>query len=47
MGVDRYHEPPEELPDETSTFVRLSQSLTEEVEVIGWYEQRVAGEIQN
>ena len=42
MGFDQYHEPPEELPQETRTFARLCASLTEEAEAIGWYEQRIA-----
>ena len=44
MGFDQYHEPPEELDDETRTFARLCASLTEEAEAIGWYEQRLAVE---
>jgi hypothetical protein len=44
MGFDQYHEPPEELPQETRTFARLCASLTEEAEAIGWYEQRIAVE---
>ncbi len=44
MGTDQYHEPPEELPEETRTFARLCTSLTEEAEAIGWYEQRLAVE---
>ena len=44
MGTDQYHEPPDELPAETRTFARLSASLTEEAEAIGWYEQRLAVE---
>src|SRR5262249_49151407 len=44
MGVDQYHEPPEELPAQTRTFARLCASLTEEAEAIGWYEQRIAVE---
>ncbi len=44
MGFDQYHEPPEELPEETRTFARLCASLTEEAEAIGWYEQRIAVE---
>ena len=44
MGFDQYHEPPDELPDETRTFARLCASLTEEAEAIGWYEQRMAVE---
>jgi hypothetical protein len=44
MGFDQYHEPPEELPQETRTFARLCASLTEEAEAIGWYQQRLAVE---
>ena len=44
VGFDQYHEPPDELPDETRTFARLCASLTEEAEAIGWYEQRLAVE---
>jgi len=42
MGFDQYHEPPDELPEETRTFARLCASLTEEAEAIGWYQQRLA-----
>ncbi|MCW3001829.1 MAG: hypothetical protein JWQ20_1127 [Conexibacter sp.] len=42
MGFDQYHEPPDELPEETRTFARLCASLTEEAEAIGWYAQRLA-----
>jgi hypothetical protein len=44
MGFDQYHEPPEELPDETRTYVRVIQSLIEEAEAIDWYVQRLAVE---
>jgi uncharacterized protein len=44
MGFDQYHEPPAELPAEARTFARMSASLTEECEAIGWYEQRLAVE---
>ena len=44
MGFDQYHEPPEELPDETRTYVRIIQSLIEEAEAIDWYVQRLAVE---
>jgi len=40
MGFDQYHEPPEELSDETRTFARMCANLIEEAEAIGWYEQR-------
>ncbi|HEY2570632.1 MAG TPA: hypothetical protein VGI27_04120 [Solirubrobacteraceae bacterium] len=42
MGFDQYHEPPDELPEQTRTFARRCASLTEEAEAIGWYEQRLA-----
>jgi hypothetical protein len=42
MGFEQYHEPPEELSQETRTFARVIQSLIEEAEAIGWYEQRVS-----
>jgi uncharacterized protein len=44
VGFDQYHEPPDELPEQTRTFARLCSSLTEEAEAIGWYEQRLAVE---
>jgi hypothetical protein len=44
MPFEQYHEPPEELPDETRTFARMMASLIEEAEAIGWYEQRLAVE---
>jgi hypothetical protein len=42
MPTDQYHEPPEELGEDTRTFARLIASLQEEAEAIGWYEQRLA-----
>ena len=42
MGFEQYHEPANELPQETRTFARMIASLTEEAEAIGWYEQRLA-----
>lgn len=42
MGFDQYHEPPEELSEETRTFARMIKSLQEEAEAIGWYEQRLS-----
>ena len=44
MPFDQYHEPPEELSEETRTFARICTSLIEEAEAIGWYEQRLAVE---
>ena len=44
MGFDQYHEPPEELSEQTRTFARMCTSLIEEAEAIGWYEQRMAVE---
>jgi hypothetical protein len=44
MGFDQYHEPPEELSQETRTMARMFASLTEEAEAINWYEQRLAVE---
>ena len=44
MGFDQYHEPPEELPEETRTYVRVIQSMIEEAEAIDWYAQRLAVE---
>lgn len=42
MGFDQYHEPANELSEETRTFARMLTSLTEEAEAIGWYEQRIS-----
>ena len=44
MPFDQYHEPPEELSEETRTFARVILSLIEEAEAIDWYEQRVSVE---
>jgi len=44
MGFEQYHEPPEELSQETRTFARMIVSLTEEAEAINWYEQRISVE---
>jgi uncharacterized protein len=44
MGFEQYHEPANELPQETRTFARMIVSLTEEAEAINWYEQRLAVE---
>ena len=44
MPFDQYHEPPEELSDETRTFARIMISLIEEAEAINWYEQRLTVE---
>lgn len=42
MGFEQYHEPADELSQETRTFARMIVSLTEEAEAINWYEQRIA-----
>lgn len=40
MPTEQYHEPPEELSQETRTLARMLTSLIEEAEAINWYEQR-------
>lgn len=42
MSFDQYHEPAQELSEETRTFARMITSMTEEAEAIGWYEQRIS-----
>jgi hypothetical protein len=42
MPENQYHEPPDELSQETRTFARMVTSLIEEAEAIGWYEQRIS-----
>ena len=42
MGTEQYHEPPDELSEETRTFARMITSLQEEAEAIGWYQQRIS-----
>lgn len=42
MGFDQYHEPADELSQETRTFARMIVSLIEEAEAINWYEQRIS-----
>jgi uncharacterized protein len=44
MPFDQYHEPPNELTEETRTFARMILSLIEEAEAIDWYEQRMSVE---
>ena len=44
MATEQYHEPAEELTQETRTFARMVTSLIEEAEAIGWYEQRISVE---
>ncbi|MGD8633580.1 MAG: hypothetical protein PVF85_08440 [Anaerolineales bacterium] len=44
MAFDQYHEPPDELSQETRTFARVIQSMIEEAEAIDWYEQRISVE---
>ncbi len=47
MGFDQYHEPPNELPQETRTFARMISSVVEEAQAIDWYEQRMSVEKDN
>lgn len=42
MGFEQYHEPANELSQETRTFARMIASLTEEADAINWYEQRMS-----
>ena len=44
MGFDQYHEPPNELTEETRTKARMLASIIEEAEAINWYEQRISVE---
>ena len=44
MATEQYHEPASELSSEIRTFARMLQSLVEEAEAIGWYEQRMSVE---
>src|SRR5205807_10397025 len=44
MGFEQYHEPANELSQQTRTFARMITSLTEEAEAISWYEQRISVE---
>ena len=41
MANDGYHEPIEELSDETRDMHRAITSLMEELEAVDWYNQRV------
>ncbi len=43
MGVDQYHEPPDELSAAIRTFARMITGLAEEADAISWYEQRMSG----
>lgn len=42
MGFEQYHEPANELSQETRTFARIIASLKEECEAINWYQQRIS-----
>ena len=44
MGFDQYHEPADELSEETRTFARMIAGMIEEAEAINWYEQRMSVE---
>jgi uncharacterized protein len=45
LGFEQYHEPAQELSQETRTFARMIASMTEEAEAINWYEQRMSLEL--
>ena len=47
MGFEQYHEPTQELSDETRTLARMFAALTEESEAINWYQQRISVEKDN
>lgn len=36
-----FHEPPEELSEQTRNFTRALNSLKEEIEAVNWYRQRM------
>src|SRR5438445_8824298 len=42
MPFEQYHEPANELSENTRTFARMIVSLTEEADAINWYEQRMS-----
>jgi hypothetical protein len=42
MAFEQYHEPANELSEETRTFARMIVSMIEEAEAINWYEQRLS-----
>jgi len=44
MPTEQYHEPANELSEETRTFARMITSVIEEAEAISWYEQRISVE---
>src|SRR3954468_6627002 len=44
MPTEQYHEPADELSQETRTFARMITSLIEEAEAINWYQQRISVE---
>lgn len=44
MATEQYHEPPQELSQETRTLARMLASLIEEAEAINWYQQRLSVE---
>lgn len=44
MATEQYHEPANELSQQTRTFARMVTSLIEEAEAINWYEQRISVE---
>jgi hypothetical protein len=41
-GFEQYHEPADELSQETRTFARMIASMIEEADAIDWYQQRIS-----
>jgi uncharacterized protein len=44
MPTEQYHEPANEMSQETRTFARIITSLIEEADAINWYQQRISVE---
>lgn len=43
-GFEQYHEPANELSQETRTFARMIAGVIEEADAIDWYQQRISVE---
>jgi uncharacterized protein len=44
VPTEQYHEPANEMSQETRTFARMITSMMEEADAINWYEQRISVE---